>query len=55
MTNPTGPSTGTYRVLRGGSEGDGSRALRSAERGGVTPDLRELNFGFRVVVFPVSR
>jgi formylglycine-generating enzyme required for sulfatase activity len=47
-TDPIGPSQGQYRVLRGGSWGDGPRRCRSAFRIGYPPDLRNF-FGFRVV------
>ena len=45
--NPQGPMTGQYHVLRGGSWFNVSQNVRTALRGGNTPDLR-LNFvGFR--------
>jgi formylglycine-generating enzyme required for sulfatase activity len=39
------------RVLRGGSWRDYRRNARCACRRGSDPDLRLVNFGFRVVVF----
>ncbi|MCL1911678.1 MAG: formylglycine-generating enzyme family protein [Leptospirales bacterium] len=46
-TDPTGPDSGVYRVIRGGSWCDNGRFLRSAFRHYV-PDLRGSNLGFRV-------
>ena len=47
--DPTGPDTGVYRVLRGGSWSDGGPlCARSAERYGTTPNSRFDDFGFRV-------
>ena len=48
--NPTGPKQGISRVLRGGSWSDPPDYCRSAYRDGITPDVRYLNFGFRVVI-----
>jgi formylglycine-generating enzyme required for sulfatase activity len=45
--NPTGPSTGQLRVLRGGSWFDYPGLLRSAYRGGSVPSNRLNNLGFR--------
>jgi len=50
VTDPTGPSSGTNRVLRSGSGGYIAGDSRSAERGGSTPDSRTPSIGFRVVV-----
>ena len=47
--NPTGPDSGQYRVLRGGSWFDGTRGVRTAIRNRVTPVLRNYNDGFRCV------
>lgn len=49
--NPTGPNTGTYRVLRGGSWDLNSRSFRSANRGGYYPFHWSRYWGFRCV-FP---
>ena len=46
--NPTGPSSGTYRVLRGGSWFDVSGNCRVACRYWVSPTARVIDFGFRV-------
>ena len=47
VTDPEGPSSGKYRVLRGGSWGNIAGSLRSADRRG-TPYGRSLLTGFRV-------
>ncbi len=49
QTDPKGPRTGQYRVLRGGSWGIISRYLRSAYRDWLFPDIRFNFVGFRVV------
>ena len=46
--DPTGPSTGTLRVLRGGSWGNVGQGCRSAFRGRSGPEYRSINCGFRV-------
>jgi formylglycine-generating enzyme required for sulfatase activity len=45
--NPTGPSSGKYRVLRGGSWDDVTYSLRGAYRYGFDPDSVWLLAGFR--------
>jgi len=45
--DPTGPSTGSYRVLRGGSWRGNARNVRCANRGGGEPSYRRFNLGFR--------
>ncbi len=47
-SDPTGPSSGSNRVYRGGSWGDDARVCRSAYRGGTTPGVRDASFGFRI-------
>jgi len=47
-TNPTGPSSGSSRVERGGSSFSVSRYLRVAERYSDSPGLRQLDLGFRL-------
>ncbi|MBW6475048.1 MAG: SUMF1/EgtB/PvdO family nonheme iron enzyme, partial [Anaerolineaceae bacterium] len=47
--DPTGPLTGTYRVLCGGSWNNGSWVLRSSIRLKLNPDLSNNNYGFRCV------
>lgn len=45
--NPRGPSSGTYRVLRGGSWHYGASYCRAATRNWTRPGLRNSNIGFR--------
>ena len=47
--DPSGPSSGEYRVLRGGSWSDGRRLVRVSDRGGYRPDHRFVGSGFRCV------
>ena len=50
VTDPSGPSSGSSRVLRGGSWGDGGvDYLRSAYRGVDYPEGRNYYLGFRCV------
>lgn len=44
---PKGPSSGQYRVVRGGSWNDVPVGVRSADRGRFTPTFRYDGFGFR--------
>ena len=46
--NPTGPSSGSLRVNRGGGWNDFAKQLRSAYRSATTPDTVEQNLGFRI-------
>lgn len=50
--NPKGASSGSYRVLRGGSWSDGAGCCRVAYRGNSSPSLRSGHYGFRVVLVP---
>lgn len=47
--NPSGPTTGTLRVNRGGGWNDYAKHLRCAYRASTTPDQKMSNIGFRVV------
>ena len=47
VTDPVGPSSGDYRVNRGGSWGTDARYARSAIRGRNGPGIRSRNLGFR--------
>ncbi|MFH1092253.1 MAG: formylglycine-generating enzyme family protein, partial [Pseudomonadota bacterium] len=50
VTDPAGPSSGSSRVLRGGSWIDVVRLCRSASRFRNDPDVRGFNAGFRLVL-----
>jgi formylglycine-generating enzyme required for sulfatase activity len=50
--NPTGPSTGESKVIRGGSWGSGPDALRAANREIHSPSIRGLGTGFRCAKTP---
>jgi len=51
QTNPLGPESGTLRVVRGGSWGNGSpAACRVARRDGSPPTFRHHTAGFRLVL-----
>ncbi len=54
QTNPQGPSNGSNRVLRGGSWSSDARGCRVSRRYGSAPGNRGSDFGFRVVLSPVS-
>ena len=51
-TDPTGPSTGSSRVIRGGSWYDYAQYGRSADRSDYWPYRRDYDIGFRLVVSP---
>lgn len=46
--NPSGPTTGTLRINRGGGWNDYAKHLRSAYRASTTPNQGMSNIGFRV-------
>ena len=50
QTNPTGPSSGSYRVYRGGSWFNGTRFCRSSTRNYFTPDYRYGRLGLRLAL-----
>ena len=52
QTNPTGPSSGSYRVLRGGSWNYNARYCRVSYRSYYYPSYRGISFVFRVVLVP---
>jgi formylglycine-generating enzyme required for sulfatase activity len=52
QTDPTGPSEGSSKVIRGGSWGSLGWTLRSAHRGMATPNTRYKDIGFRIVLEP---
>jgi formylglycine-generating enzyme required for sulfatase activity len=51
-TNPTGPASGSDRVLRGGSWNSGTDYVRSSTRGNITPGYAYYFIGFRVARTP---
>jgi len=48
QNNPAGPSSGSYRVLRGGSWGNYPQSCRVANRGYDAPGYRSYSPGFRL-------
>lgn len=52
QTNPTGPVTGSSRVLRGGGWYSSAWGCRVSFRDYYAPGYRYGNFGFRVVLLP---
>jgi len=50
--NPPGPTSGGYRVLRGGSFGDAAVDMRTAGRLKASPELLTIYIGFRCVTAP---
>ena len=52
QTNPTGPGSGSYRVLRGGSWDNVTDYVRSSNRNNITPDYTYSDVGFRVARAP---
>ena len=48
QTNPTGPTTGSDRVIRGGGWGYNAPVCRVASRGYVGPYYSSVNYGFRL-------
>ena len=50
QTNPTGPSSGSYRVFRGGSWYNNARSCRSTYRNRNTPSSRYSDLGLRLAL-----
>ena len=50
--DPTGPKSGSHRVIRGGGWNSDESICRSANREYGMPGLRNSNLGFRVVIIP---
>ena len=48
-SDPRGPASGTYRVLRGGSWNTFANCARGANRNRLTPDYSYFSVGFRCV------
>ncbi len=55
QTDPKGPATGKWRVVRGGSFWDQPERLRSARRVDGRPEFRDGNGGFRCVRVPARQ
>jgi formylglycine-generating enzyme required for sulfatase activity len=53
--DPTGPATGSSRVLRGGNWSGPARLCRSAFRSGLSPGRRLIGLGFRVSLVPADK
>jgi formylglycine-generating enzyme required for sulfatase activity len=55
VTDPQGPASGAYRVMRGGTRYSGAEGCRSAKRWWIIPDDNsEAGFGFRLVCSPLD-
>jgi sulfatase modifying factor 1 len=52
VADPTGPSRGSNRVVRGGSWGGIAGFCQSVNRRDYAPDSRNSFLGFRVVMIP---
>jgi sulfatase modifying factor 1 len=50
-SNPTGPTTGSYRVIRGGGWYDSAYYCRVAYRYDYGPVIRDFSIGFRVCLY----
>jgi formylglycine-generating enzyme required for sulfatase activity len=50
IVDPTGPASGTYRVMRGGSFKDNEASARCANRNGLGQDQSNDDLGFRLVI-----
>ncbi len=50
VTDPSGPATGTQRVLRGGYWNTGAYGCFSAARGGDEPSVHAVDYGFRLAM-----
>jgi formylglycine-generating enzyme required for sulfatase activity/serine/threonine protein kinase len=51
-SDPSGPASGTRRVLRGGAAANLVDACRSAERNFISPEIATGNYGFRLACRP---
>jgi uncharacterized repeat protein (TIGR02543 family) len=49
QTNPTGPASGSQRVVRGGSFNVAQQYVRSASRDKLVASVQHVNYGFRIV------
>ena len=50
QVNPTGATSGSLRVSRGGSWYNAARLCRSSYRSNITPGYRDINLGLRLVL-----
>ena len=50
QTDPTGPATGSYRVIRGGGWDSYARGCRVSDRDGSYPDYKNSNLGLRLAL-----
>jgi formylglycine-generating enzyme required for sulfatase activity len=48
--NPTGPNSGQYRALRGGSWNNKPQLVRASFRDRNAPTKRLVNYGFRLLL-----
>ena len=55
LTDPTGPTSGVRRVVRGGSWGNNAARCRAAVRDNVVPGDRDFSLGFRPALVPSSK
>jgi formylglycine-generating enzyme required for sulfatase activity len=51
-SNPTGPATGVYKVVRGSAWKLNARTLPIANRGWYFINVEPFNFGIRCAAFP---
>ena len=54
VTNPKGPASGSWRVIRGGWYRSAGETCGSTSRGGMNPDNFDGPWGLRVVLAPVQ-
>ncbi len=52
QTDPAGPSSGSYRVIRGGGWNGDARYCRVSYRSYEVPSFRYVRLGFRLVCVP---
>lgn len=52
QTNPQGPASGTYRVIRGGSWDDHAENCHVSYRNGLEPDAANNDLGLRLCLIP---
>ena len=50
--DPTGPRSGTFRVVRGGSYATKGTHIHSGARDKENPSAAKPDLGFRIVIFP---